>query len=190
MQRGCAALPALQACQSTAAAPAPAAAACGDFVAQHPSNAAVVRMMYAALRQAASLLCVGTREHLAAAGQAASAACQCTVVVWALEVRHGGCLPTLIIWQQQLVMARQAAGALGRREQRQGYGEAGEGEQGAAPAGRYAWRYAWPGTAVGGSHLRLLEAAEGASWPLAVGGSALAAFVAGVVWQSTTAARP
>lgn len=84
-------------------------------------------------------------------------------------------LPTLVIWQQQLATARQAAGQMGRQEQRER--EAGESEQ-------HAVGDCHRKSLVAGIELRLLEAAEGISWPLATAASALLAFAARLAWQA------
>lgn len=67
-----------------------AIAACRAFVDENPANGIVVGALHLVLRQVASLLLLGTREHLAASAAAASRSELCVDVVAALEVSRGG----------------------------------------------------------------------------------------------------
>lgn len=139
-----------------------APAACMQYVAQHPSNARVARAAYGALQQLASLLCVGTRMHLAAAAEAASDAEQCVAVVWGLEASLALVLPTLLVWQAQL-----------REEQRR--------QQQAAAAEAPVETGDWQHRLL---CRPLLDAAGAFGWPVFVVGTGLAGFLAGVVWHA------
>lgn len=146
---------------------------CAQYVAQHSSNGRVVHALYWVLRQLASLLCLGTREHLAAAATAASDTEQCTAVVWALQVSLGLVLPTLLVWRPQLLWARTQAAELALITQ--GYQQAGE-----ADGSRQRAQQPLPA-----QHRMLcqplLDAAGAVTWPVVIGGAALAAFVTAVL---------
>jgi hypothetical protein len=66
--------------------PLPSPAACRQYVAGHPSNGRVAAAAYWLLQQAASLLCLGSREHLKQVSASKSDCEKCTAVAWALQV--------------------------------------------------------------------------------------------------------
>lgn len=61
-------------------------AVCQAYVAENSANRRVVEGVYWVLRHVTSLLCLGSREALAAAAARSSTGEQCVAVVWALEV--------------------------------------------------------------------------------------------------------
>lgn len=85
--------------------------ACALYIEAHPSHRQLTAALYWVLRQAASVVLLGTREHLAAAAERASDVDKCTAVVWSLEASIAFALPTLLAWRAQVQLARQLTAA-------------------------------------------------------------------------------
>lgn len=65
-------------------------AVCKQFVEGHPHNARAAAAAYWLLQQVTSCVCLGTREHLAAAAEASNVCQKCVAVAWAVQVCRAG----------------------------------------------------------------------------------------------------
>lgn len=105
-----------------------------------------------------------------------------------MQISVGLVLPTLVVWQAQMELARQYAS--GQLAQRRRWG--GRGQRGASPP-QHDDRAAQAELACSEYStvcLPVLQSAAACGWAVILGLSALLTFVAAVVWQSKWAAAP